>query len=205
MNKIQKLKEIIKFNNSINLKDEILKLFHEQIEETTIGMHLILTNEEYETLDTLDFDFFDMLDDTFDDCIFVSVEETGEIDFVHYCRIEDIDSIKNNGLLVSYSGKGTYVPDMGHGIYAIESDNAYDATDEIAEYLLEKYYRENAEVGYVVGRYNGRYLTCVHGYRHEGYIALKEDVTLDMIKNIDSEYISGLAEDYYEYITEFEF
>lgn len=204
MDKIQKLKEIIKCKESSNLKDEILKLFHEQIEETTIGMHLTLTEKESEALDTLDFDFFDIIDDNFD-CMFVSVEETGEIDFVHYCHIEDIDSIKNNGLLISYSGKGMYVPDMGHGIYAIESDNAYDATDEIAEYLLEKHYRENAEVGYVEGRYNGRYLTCVHGYRHEGYIALKEDVTLDMIKNIGSEYISGLAEDYYEYVTEFEF
>lgn len=197
MNKINELKKIIN-NGDSKIRNKITEIFKDQIEKTDWSYHLTLTEEQFNALDNI-FDFR-----VFED-ILVSVEEEGEIDFVHYFYIEDMDSIKKDGLLISHSGKGRYIPDMGHGIYVIKGDSAYDATDEVAEYLLERYDRENAEVGYVEGTYNGKYITCVYGSNHEGYIALKENVTPDMIKNIDSDHISALAEDYYDYITEFDF
>lgn len=200
MNKIKKLKNIIEINNSEDIQKELLKLFSEQIEETTAWIHLILTKEQYEALEK-DFDF-----KVFGD-ILISVEEVGLVNFIHCFYVENLDSIKKQGLLVAYSSKDPdYIPDMGYGIYVEEGDNAYEISDELAGFLINRYDGEDAEVGYVEGMFTGKYLRCIYGYEHEGYIVLKEDVTLDMINNISSEYISALARDYWEYeVMDFDF
>lgn len=194
MDKIKELKNIIE-NKDINTNVEVklLDLFKDQIEKTTAWTHLILTKSQFDELDE-NFDFR-----VFGD-ILISVELDGEINFVHCFYIEDMESIKKEGLLISYSKKyPNYIPDMGYGIYVEEGDDAYEISNELASFLLNRYDEEDAEVGYVEGTYNGKYLECIYGYTHEGYIVLKNDVTLDMINNIDSEYISALASDYYNY------
>lgn len=194
MEEILRLKQLLS-NNSKNITtSEALSIFGEQVEETTSWTHLCLTKEQYDKLDD-DFDF-----SIFGD-ILISVEKEGKVDFIHCFYVENMESIKEKGLLISCSSLKDvdYIPDMGYGIYVEEGSSSYDMSDELAEFLLQRYDYEDAEIGYVEGSYIGKYIECIYGYKHEGYIVLKEDVQLKMINNIDSEYISSLARDYYEY------
>ena len=198
MNKIKELKELIVSKPNTDLTDKIKSIFSNQIEETTISLHLTLTKSQYEALGE-DFNYHIFKN------FLVSVELEGEIDFVHYCYEEDLESIKKNGILLSYSGKGEYIPDMGHGIYVVESDSAYDVTDEIIEFLVGRYDDRNEEVGYIEGTYKGKYIECIYGYAHEGHIVLKDNVAPDMITNTGTEFLSELAYDYYNYMDSFDF
>lgn len=205
MKKIKILNEFIKNNNQKEIlkdnkrKNEVAKylseLFKEQTEENTAYNHIILTKEQYDAMsDDIDFRIFGD--------ILISVKYEGELDFIHYFDISNMESIKEKGLLTSYSNSKSnygYRPDMGYGIYVIQGEFSHDMPDNIAELLLSRYDNEDEEIGYVVGMYNGEYLECINTYSHSGYYVLKEDVSLDMIKEIDSDYISNLAEDYYEY------
>ena len=206
MNKIKIVNELIKNNNQSEIlkdklkKEEVAKylfeVFKDQIEENTAYYHLVLSEEQYNSLDK-DIDWRIFGD------ILISVRYFGELEFIHYFDLCNMESIKEKGLLVSYSQKkeDDYRPDMGYGIYVIWGDDAYEMPDNLAETLLNRYDGENEEIGFVVGVYNGEYLEAVNTYHHSGYYVLKSDVTLDMIKEIDSEHISGLAEDYYDYLS----
>lgn len=103
--------------------------------------------------------------------------------------------------MISYSKSNSsndYIPDMGYGIYVIEGKYPYDMPDNIAELFLSRY-KGDENVGYVVGKYKGKYLECINQTSHEGYFLLKEDVSVDSISEVDCEYISALAEYYYNY------
>lgn len=84
---------------------------------------------------------------------------------------------------------------MGYGIYEVESKSIHDVSDEFVEFLSFRYNDED-KVGYVEGTYKGKYLECIYDFAHAGYLLLKEDVTLDMINNIDSDYISKIIQNY---------
>lgn len=187
MNKIETLRTMKNVNSEV-----VLEIFKDQVENNTMWKHLILTEEQYISLDK-EIDLDNLKD------ILISIKRYGELDFIHYFNVEDMKSIKTEGLLVSYSKSSSdYIPDMGYGIYAIEGKYSHDMPDNIAELLLNRYEGDEI-VGYVVGKYNGEYLECVNQASHEGYILLKEDISLESIEDINSDYISALAEDYYNY------
>lgn len=206
MSRIEVVNNIIRSNNQneiIKDKDKLseissylFNIFKDQMEENTAYYHLILTEEQFNAIDK-DIDFRIFGD------ILISVRYIGELEFIHYFNLHNIESIKEKGLLVSYSESGEsngYRPDMGYGIYVINGDVAYEMPDNLAEILFNRY-DGNEEVGFVIGIYKGEYLEAINTYHHSGYYVLKDDVTLDMIKQIDSEYLSALAEDYYNYMT----
>lgn len=196
MNKLKELETLVNNTTDKNLIiSKIKEIFKEQIEHNTAYDHLILTEEQWNSID----DDFDL--DIFKGML-VSVERKGTLNFIHYFNIENMKSIKEKGLLVNYSKKDSdYMPDMGYGIYVIKGDTPYDMDDELAETLYNRY-EEDVEVGYVIGTYTGKYLECVYDYTHSSYYLLKEDVTLGMINIINTEYLSYLAKDYFNYLNE---
>lgn len=97
---------------------------------------------------------------------FICVEREGEVNYIHLTDVENVDFIEQNGLK-----KKDVVSDLGIGIYVVDKNN-YEGIDNLKTYF-EDY--EKDEIVVVTGFYVGKYLECVYGYGHVGYIVINTD------------------------------
>lgn len=122
--------------------------------------NLILTQQEYlQITDLKAFAEQNQVD-------FISIETEREIDYIHLTNVDNVDFIEQNGLI-----KKDDVSDLGIGIYVVDKNN-FDGIDNLKTYF-EDYGDE--EIGIITGIYKGKYLECVYGYGHKGYIVIKAD------------------------------
>lgn len=99
---------------------------------------------------------------------FISVETEGEINYIHLTDIDNIDFIEQNGLT-----KKNDISDLGIGIYVVDKNN-FDGVDNLKTYF-EDYDYDDDDIAIVTGNYQGKYLECVYGYGHKGYIVINAD------------------------------
>lgn len=124
---------------------------------------------------------------------FISIEKEGSFDFYHISSTDNQDSIVENGLTLP---EGTYVADLGKGIYVIDQEDE-EALDNLKEYISEFYGDdEEAEILLVSGHYEGPYTVCVKGDGHKGYILLKNIVSADNIEDAEKMFVEDFLWNY---------
>lgn len=97
---------------------------------------------------------------------FICVEREGAFDYIHLTDVDNVEFIEENGLR-----KKNIVHDLGVGIYVVDKNND-EGIDNLKNYF-EDY--EKDEIAVVTGFYYGKYLECVYGYGHTGYIVINAD------------------------------
>lgn len=103
---------------------------------------------------------------------FLAVEYVDEFTFVHITDVSNYDSIMKDGLVPNSS----WVSDLGCGVYTID-DADYDAWDTLRSFVSDLDIGE--EILTIKGNYSGRYLQCVYGDDHEGYIVIPDAILPD--------------------------
>lgn len=120
------------------------------------------------------------------DVDFISIKKHGEVDFLHTSHISNLESIENQGLV--YEENPDFICDLGIGLYVIDK-NSFEAIDNLATYVTNHYDYNEEELVVVKGSYTGSYTECILGYKHEGYVVIKDKLdpsTLDVdVESID--------------------
>jgi len=153
-------------------KTQILEINHleDKIEQTggVLGdlmfSHLILSESDYAV-------FKDELEQLADilKVDFISVERTGPIEFQHVTDVDTASLIEQEGFKIIDED---FIGDIGKGIYGFQRENL-DSLMNVQTYIAEDF--SESEVAMITASHNGKYLECVFGYGHEGYILLKTD------------------------------
>lgn len=137
--------------------------------------HLTLTAEEYEQYkdglsglaERLNLDF-------------ISVERKGPVEFQHVTTIETAELIEKNGFKVVDED---FVGDLGKGFYGYQEENLYGFVN-VKNYISEDFWAD--EVAVITAEHEGRYLECVYGYGHVGYLLICADhIPAENIVNIE--------------------
>lgn len=127
------------------------------------------------------------------DVDFFCKEENGNLKFIHVADIGKSSFIYTNGLKIT-SG---YIPDLGEGIYCIEdSDTNINALDNLKAYF--ECYNQDSPFLEVRGTYTGKYIKCIYGNSHEGYIVLT-DVNKIKIESIEEKSLCTIFKKLYEF------
>lgn len=121
------------------------------------------------------------------------IEKTGHIKFIHLAGLESLSFIKANGLIPM----SDYIPDLGVGIYCIEdSETNIDALDNLKG--LHDCYEPTSRYLEVRGEYNGKYIECIYGNSHEGFIVLL-DVSDIKITSVAEKSLAEIFEKLYNF------
>lgn len=106
---------------------------------------------------------------------FISQVEEGTINFIHVSYTSQLTSIKEIGLIASSESS-----DLGVGVYLIEEDDV-EGTENLLTYVETLMQEEDILI--VKGTYQGRYIRCLYGEGHEGYIVVKETISPSLIED----------------------
>lgn len=113
---------------------------------------------------------------------FISVEKEGKLDFIHISNIEYKNDIEKYGL---FYGEG----DLGTGIYIVDKNNT-EGIDNLKTFISESFNYDEEKLLVVKGKYNGKYIECIYGYNHKGYVVVKNEISQANISNIYEEDIN---------------
>ncbi|MFW5962275.1 MAG: hypothetical protein ACOCQR_01550 [bacterium] len=147
-----------------------MKIAKEQItksgligEDDYLYSHLVLHNEQIESCD------FSVLQkiSIMHKVDLISIKKEGEFSFLH-ATIEE-NSIKDIEKWGLYGGTG----DLGEGVYVVNSNDCI-GIESLKDYLIDAVGYKVNDIYLVKGIYKGKYIECVYGEGHRGYIVLKE-------------------------------